>query len=138
MTTNGNGSNGSGELSKDARFNYTSIKSTKVSTGKKGELRVELSFTQAAVPALLEAIAALQGNERGVKLDMHLYESKTQDGSREFISPIVFVKAIQAFGSAQGAPNKFANKFPGKSAAAPAVTASAVAAARESVTKRLG
>lgn len=126
------------ERSKDARFTYKEIKNTSVGKGSKGELRVQLSFTKESIPALLEAVAALEGNERGVKFDIHVYDKEAN--GRTFSSTLMFVKPIQEFGAngQAASPTKFKNAFAKQ--ASPVTTAS-VAAARNSVsngvTKRL-
>lgn len=115
---------------KDASFDYKSIKNVTLGEGSKGEPRIQISFTKEAIPALLDAIAALQDNERGVKLDLHVY-AKEKDG-RTFNSAKMFVKAIQEFGAGGGAAKPaFRSAFP--KTASPATT-STVAAARAAVT----
>lgn len=106
------------EQNKDARFNYRQIKSTAMSKGSKGEERVQLSFTKEGVQELIATLQSLADNERGVKLDAHIYEQEKE--GRTFKSTVMFVKAIHEFGHrapGAGAP-KFKSAFPKKDVAA--------------------
>lgn len=83
---------------KDTIINF---KNTRLGKNSKGGDRFELSMAQDQVAALIETLTTLQGNERGVTLDIHVTEKTTNDGSRTFLSGFSFVKAIQEFGSSR-------------------------------------
>lgn len=117
------------EQTKGVKFDYKSIKNTTVTFKEDeygGKTIAAFSFTPESIPSLLEAIAALEGSARGVKLSFHIrdknYEGKT------FKSSSLWVDAIQeprAYGGA--AQRTFKPAFP------KAVSNESVAAARASV-----
>jgi len=75
--------------------------------------RITLSLTQETAAQLATELNGLAGNERGVKLDIHIGKKTTMDGTRTFDSAFFFAKPIQAFGTeaaAGAAPKKFIPK----------------------------
>jgi len=75
--------------------------------------RITLSLTQETAAQLATTLTALAGNERGIKLDIHIGKKTTMDGTRTFDSAFFFAKPIQAFGTevaAGDAPKKFIPK----------------------------
>lgn len=79
-----------------------SFKSTTIGKNSKGGDRYQLSMSQEQVQVLIDTLTTLAGNERGVKLDVHVGEKQTNDGTRSFLSGFAFVKSIEAFGSNAG------------------------------------
>lgn len=119
------------EQTKGVKFDYKSIKNTTVTFKEDeygGKTIAAFSFTQEAIPALLDAIAALEGNERGVKLSFHIRDKDYQ--GKTFKSSSLWVDAIQEPRAYGGGETKrtFRNAFPKK-----AVSTESVAAARASV-----
>jgi hypothetical protein len=88
-----------------------SFKSTTLGKNSKGGERYQLSMAQEQVAALIEALTAQADNERGVKLDVHVNEKTTNDGSRSFLSGFAFVKPIQEFGANKGGATTGKVKF---------------------------
>lgn len=125
MSTNNN-------MTKDPMIVFKSVKRT---TDENGKLRVSLSMSKEETAKLIEVLQALASSERGTKLDVHVRERETNDGSRRFDSAFAFVKEIQEFGANAGGGQK--KTFP----ATPTkgyTDASQVAAAKAKISKTLG
>jgi hypothetical protein len=77
----------------------------------KGGDRFQLYLTSEEAAILVETITANLGNERGVKVDLHVSRKIAQDTGREFDSAICFVKPVSDGPGARGAaPKSFVAK----------------------------
>lgn len=90
------------EKTKDTIINF---KSTTLGKNSKGGDRIQLSMSQEEVARMIETLTTHAGNDRGVKLDVHVSVKETNDGSRTFLSGFSFVKPIQEFGANKGGGN---------------------------------
>lgn len=96
------------------------FRSVIIGKDSKGGDRFQLFLTQEEAVNLANALGtSAEGAERGVKLDIHIADRQTNDGSRTFKSAYTFVKVVQeAAGSGYGAntspaaPKKFKAKAP--------------------------
>jgi hypothetical protein len=78
-------------------FKGVSFKSAKVGQDKKGRNTLALNLSQEDAANLLEKVAALQGNERGVKISVTYYEVDKAWGPS--ISAFAYVDPIEAPGA---------------------------------------
>ena len=81
-------------------FKGVSFKSAKVGQDKKGRNTLALNLSQEDAANLLEKVAALQGNERGVKISVTYYEVEKAWGPS--ISAFAYVDPIEAPGANYG------------------------------------
>lgn len=97
--------NNSGEKPKDPMVKF---KSVRMGQNSKGGERIVLSLSPEEVDYLVEKVKE-GATERGVNLDIHITERSTNDGSRNFLSGIAFIRGIQEFGAGkqqQAVPQK--------------------------------
>ena len=94
------------------------FRSVIIGKDSKGADRYQLFLTQEEAVNLANALGEGSSNERGVKLDIHIGDRKTNDGTRTFKSAYTFVKQVQESSSGFGAgnaaatPKKFKAKAP--------------------------
>lgn len=83
-----------GSEAKDVKIRF---RSTKEAAGKRGQRVVSYYLAQDAVPALIEALTALQDNEKGVKFMVNMYTNINAQTGNEFVTSEMYVKAVEEF-----------------------------------------
>lgn len=89
----------SDQLTKDTMIRF---RSTIVGKNSKGGDRYQLYLTTEEAASLAAELQNNAGNERGVKLDLHISERESEDG-RRFKAAMAFVKAVQESSTGYGA-----------------------------------
>lgn len=101
----------------DTKDPLISFRSVMIGKDSKGADRYQLFLTSEEASNLANALGDSLDNERGVKLDIHIGDRQTNDGSRTFKSAYTFVKKVQegpggfgASASQAATPKKFKAK----------------------------
>lgn len=73
------------------------VRSTKESEGSKGQRVISLYLTQETAAELAATVASFEGNEKGVKLMLNIYNNTNSTTGAAFPSTDIFVKPVQEF-----------------------------------------